>query len=463
MRPSCASSSRSAAWWPFAGSRWTTHSRSPSHARWERSKSSVVGDIYKVTFDKKDNPIGAATNRATFFWHIDRTDLDVPPFGSMLSAKVLTPTGGQTEFVNTYAAYEDLPDDEKERLDDLKVLHCLETAFLDAFPNPSEKQLAAWQHMPKKIHPLVWHHRSGRNSLVLSNSATSSSDWTRTRAERSSIACSPGPPSRSSSTRTSGRSTTSSSGTTPERCTASGSTTRTTGDGSIARPCSATSRSTRARITMIDKLEIQETISLYHEGGSKTDWDQVMATFLPDGIWEVPALRILSQGHTAIRETMTALMAPIEYLVQINAPAIITVDGDTASARSLIRECAKFRGQAGVIDVVGQFNDELRPDPQRLEVRRIAPSRSSGRTCQPRPQRRPGHDGDRRQGGRGHGRRQRHRHGPGQGAGPPGRLRRHRGHPSRHRPQGRRRDQRRRRQRRSRSSATSAIARRSSR
>ena len=44
---------------------------------------------------------------------------------------------------------------------------------------------------------------------------------------------------------------------------------------------------------------------------------------------------------------MTALMAPIEYLVQINAPAIIAVDGDTASARSLIRECAKFRGQRG--------------------------------------------------------------------------------------------------------------------
>ena len=41
---------------------------------------------------------------------------------------------------------------------------------------------------------------------------------------------------------------------------------------------------------MIDKLEIQETISLYHEGGSKADWDQMMATFLPDGIWEVPAL-----------------------------------------------------------------------------------------------------------------------------------------------------------------------------
>ena len=134
-------------------------------------ESSVVGEIYKVTFDKKDNPVGASINRATLFWHIDRTDLDVPPFASMLSAKVLTPSGGQTEFVNTYAAYEDLPDDEKERLDDVRVVHCMETAFLDAFPDPTEKQLAAWKHMPVKTHPLVWHHRSGRRSLVLSNSA----------------------------------------------------------------------------------------------------------------------------------------------------------------------------------------------------------------------------------------------------------------------------------------------------
>jgi len=134
-------------------------------------ESSVVGEIYKVSFDKKDNPVGASINRATFFWHIDRTDLDVPTLASILSAKVLTPTGGQTEFVNTYAAYDDLPSEVKEQLDDVRVVHCMETAFLEAFPEPSEKQLAAWKHMPVKTHPLVWHHRSGRNSLVLSNSA----------------------------------------------------------------------------------------------------------------------------------------------------------------------------------------------------------------------------------------------------------------------------------------------------
>ena len=114
---------------------------------------------------------------------------------------------------------------------------------------------------------------------------------------------------------------------------------------------------------MIDKLEIQETISVYHEGASKADYDQMMTTFLPDGIWEVPAMELRSQGIDDIRATMTELMAPIEYLTQINAPAIIAVDGDTASARSLIRECAKFRDRPGLMDVVGQFIDELRQTP----------------------------------------------------------------------------------------------------
>ena len=60
---------------------------------------------------------------------------------------------------------------------------------------------------------------------------------------------------------------------------------------------------------------------------------------------------------------MTAVLEPIEYLVQINAPAIIAVDGDTASARSLVRECAKFRDRPGLMDVVGQFVDELQRTP----------------------------------------------------------------------------------------------------
>lgn len=110
---------------------------------------------------------------------------------------------------------------------------------------------------------------------------------------------------------------------------------------------------------MLDKLDIQETISRYHAGGSTGDLEQVVGTFLPDGTWEVPALGIRCQGQGRIREEMSALLAPIEYLVQINAPAVIDLDGDRATARSLVRESAKLRDGGVLMDVVGQFSDVL--------------------------------------------------------------------------------------------------------
>jgi alpha-ketoglutarate-dependent taurine dioxygenase len=131
-----------------------------------------AGTIYKVTFDKRENPTHADYNYGNFSWHIDRTDTDVPPFATILTAKRLAPHGGETEFANTYAAYEDLPDADKRMLDGLKVLHKVEASYREAVPNPTEAQLAMWRQHTAKIHPLVWHHRSGRKSLVTSMSAT---------------------------------------------------------------------------------------------------------------------------------------------------------------------------------------------------------------------------------------------------------------------------------------------------
>jgi ketosteroid isomerase-like protein len=115
---------------------------------------------------------------------------------------------------------------------------------------------------------------------------------------------------------------------------------------------------------MLDKIEIQETISRYHEGASTLDVSRIVATFLPDAIWEVPSLGIRSEGLDGIRKQMTDLVASIEYLVQINAPAIIDIEGDVASARSLIRECAKFQDGGVLMDVVGQFVDRLERTPE---------------------------------------------------------------------------------------------------
>jgi alpha-ketoglutarate-dependent taurine dioxygenase len=130
------------------------------------------GGLMKVTFDKKENPVYAEYFAGTFYWHMDGTYDEVPPLASVLTPRVLAPSGGQTEFTNTYAAYEDLPESEQQFLEKLRVVHTMEQAMRAAVPTPSDELVKAWRGYPVRRHPLVWRHRSGRKSLVLSTSAS---------------------------------------------------------------------------------------------------------------------------------------------------------------------------------------------------------------------------------------------------------------------------------------------------
>jgi alpha-ketoglutarate-dependent taurine dioxygenase len=128
--------------------------------------------IMAITPDKKINPIFADYFDANIFWHLDGAWEDVPPLASIVTPRVLAPAGGETEFANAYAAYEDLPETQKQRLRGLKAVHTMEAAIGPAFANPTEDQVKAWRNYPNKIHPLVWHHRSGRKSLALSSTVS---------------------------------------------------------------------------------------------------------------------------------------------------------------------------------------------------------------------------------------------------------------------------------------------------
>jgi alpha-ketoglutarate-dependent taurine dioxygenase len=122
--------------------------------------------LYKVSFDPQHNPDFAAYTRGTFSWHMDRIDLDVPPLGSILTARVLSPTGGETEFANTYAAYEDLPENYRTYLDTQRIVHTIEASYRE-LTDKSEKLIAFARKFPPKEQPLIWKHRSGRKSLAL--------------------------------------------------------------------------------------------------------------------------------------------------------------------------------------------------------------------------------------------------------------------------------------------------------
>jgi alpha-ketoglutarate-dependent taurine dioxygenase len=127
-------------------------------------------EIFVVTLDPARNR-SAAYLKGTVEWHIDGCTDDIPIIATMLTAHAVAETGGETEFASAYEAYESLPDDEKERCSQLRVVHTFEAAQRVANPDPTPEQLAHWRQRPSKEHPLVWRHRSGRRSLVLGATA----------------------------------------------------------------------------------------------------------------------------------------------------------------------------------------------------------------------------------------------------------------------------------------------------
>ncbi|WP_046731360.1 TauD/TfdA dioxygenase family protein [Streptomyces humi] len=129
------------------------------------------GEIQRITRDPSKSPL-AAYRESTFFWHIDGTTEQVPNKATLLTARQVSDDGdGDTEFANTYAAYEALPRAEREELDGLRVVHSFAASQLLVTPDPSPRERAAWDRNPAREHPLVWTRGSGRRSLLIGATA----------------------------------------------------------------------------------------------------------------------------------------------------------------------------------------------------------------------------------------------------------------------------------------------------
>lgn len=127
-------------------------------------------EIFTVSLDPSKNP-AAEYLKGTFDWHIDGTNDEVPHKATTLTARHVAMVGGGTQFASTYAAYENLPEQDRKRYDDLRVVHSFEASQRRVNPDPTEEQVAAYRALPKREMSLVWKRRDGRSSLVIGGTA----------------------------------------------------------------------------------------------------------------------------------------------------------------------------------------------------------------------------------------------------------------------------------------------------
>ncbi|MEE3849041.1 TauD/TfdA family dioxygenase [Gordonia sp. LSe1-13] len=127
-------------------------------------------EVMEISFDPS-NP-NREYLRSNEFWHIDGLLDEIAPKSSILTARITSAEGGETEFASTYHAYDELTDEEKERFADLRVVHTFEAVQRLTYPDPTPEQLEEWASRTVREHPLVWEHDSGRRSLVLGATAS---------------------------------------------------------------------------------------------------------------------------------------------------------------------------------------------------------------------------------------------------------------------------------------------------
>ncbi|MGH7365735.1 MAG: TauD/TfdA dioxygenase family protein [Candidatus Rokuibacteriota bacterium] len=143
-----------------------------------RFGNEALGDISNLD---EDGEIMKSDNRRRMYglgnrlWHTDASFQDPAGRYSMLSAKVVPPVAADTEYADMRAAYDALPEEEKARLDGLRVHHSIAHSRQTLGFEFSESERDA---LKGAVHPLVRTiPRSNRRSLYVASHASRIIDW----------------------------------------------------------------------------------------------------------------------------------------------------------------------------------------------------------------------------------------------------------------------------------------------
>jgi alpha-ketoglutarate-dependent 2,4-dichlorophenoxyacetate dioxygenase len=135
--------------------------------------SSGLNDVSNLGKDGKPLPRDHRThlfNLGNCLWHSDSSFRPIPAKFSLLSARIVNPKGGNTEFADMRAAYDALEEETRREIDDLVCEHSLmysrgALGFLDY----SEEEKQMFKPVLQRL--VRTHPAHGRKSLYLSSHA----------------------------------------------------------------------------------------------------------------------------------------------------------------------------------------------------------------------------------------------------------------------------------------------------
>ena len=137
----------------------------------QSNRSSDIPLIHIVSNLDQDNvPRQAIAAKGSVHWHSDKSYRLKPSLATFLYSLEVPDEGGETQFANTLKAFEALPEEKQEELNQLKVVHSWPDSILRSSGKPAtDEEIANW---PPIAQPLArTHPPSGRKSLFVGHHA----------------------------------------------------------------------------------------------------------------------------------------------------------------------------------------------------------------------------------------------------------------------------------------------------
>ena len=120
----------------------------------------------------------SANEKATPFggtWHSDWSFMKKPPSATLLHSKIIPPVGGNTLFANTERSFAALPEEMKNKLRNLKVIHSAKIPYADDGFYALEKEKRSMKILPSKeakatfSHPMIKIHPETKKECLFIN------------------------------------------------------------------------------------------------------------------------------------------------------------------------------------------------------------------------------------------------------------------------------------------------------
>ena len=122
----------------------------------------------KRSSNEKATPFGGT-------WHSDWSFMKKPPSATLLHSKIIPPIGGNTLFANTEKSFAALPEEMKNKLRNLKVIHSAKIPYADDGFYALEKEERSMKILPSKeakatfSHPMVKIHPETNKECLFIN------------------------------------------------------------------------------------------------------------------------------------------------------------------------------------------------------------------------------------------------------------------------------------------------------